>query len=180
MTKLILGDELQLVPYMYEEQTQDDGTLFIIAAVAAEGQEAEKLHRFIKQNKYEGERGDKYFSVVRVGTDKEPNEMRFGRTLWSEDDGRLTQEIVLVEKAQDEAETEIGPIEQFVEPNRSNAEALLAETSSLLEELVAVLESKGVLQHGDAQTIREAAKHTMAEKYLKFSRVSNLDDWVRA
>src|SRR5439155_19054522 len=114
-------------PYAYREQMDGDAVV-IHARFRLQGEQADALRGLIV-----GE--ERYLPVVRKGITDEPMMMRFGRTIWSEKDGNVSQEVVLVEKSYDDK-----PRPALFEPEmtnvRNNVAILLNEIDGLADLLL--------------------------------------------
>ncbi len=98
--------------------------------------------------------------------------MRFGKVIWSENDGYIKKDIVLVEDVYDNKESSIS---KFFEPEFSNIMNILAYVYNLNEELFKLLMSKGQLSTEELEQTKEMAKNNIRETTKKYYRVEDID-----
>ena len=127
-------------------------------------EDAEKLDMATKENIY--------LDVIRKGISDEVKKMRFGKVIWSENDGYIKKDIVLVEDVYDNKESSIS---KFFEPEFSNIMNILAYVYNLNEELFKLLMSKGQLSTEELEQTKEMAKNNIRETTKKYYRVEDID-----
>ena len=116
-------------PYFYKESFDED-SLVIDARVYLTSEEYERY----KEIKY----GELYFPVIRGGIDDREREMRFGRCVWSRDDDKIKQHIVLVDKNFDAVNKKTLDIY----PEIPNIMEMLEDNIGIMDNLLRVLLQK--------------------------------------
>lgn len=158
---LVLGEELTLAPYRYEESFVEN-SLRIEADVKLSEDQERSLRSL-----------PRYFSVVRQGVSDVPKEMRLGRLVWSQDSQKEFRiRLILVEKVYDDM-----PFAGFLEPEISNIQAMLAETCERLTSLLRLMERKGVISSTELNDVSNPSPESIASREKEFSRVDDLDKY---
>jgi len=157
--------EMSFGPHRYEEEFDGSGTLMIHAYLRVSGDGWKRLKAM-----------PLYFPVVRHGINETPREMRFGEVLWSSTDNADSYKlrVVLVDHHYDELHPNSHGL---LDPFRTNAEFLLAETSLLTERLLEALISKGVFDRAQVASMRKEVEDSMLNKRWDFRRVQDADEW---
>jgi len=152
----------EVVPYEFNESYDD--AIIINSKIKLSKEDAEKLDMATKENIY--------LDVIRKGISDEVKKMRFGKVIWSENDGYIKKDIVLVEDVYDNKESSIS---KFFEPEFSNIMNILAYVYNLNEELFKLLMSKGQLSTEELEQTKEMAKNNIRETTKKYYRVEDID-----
>jgi len=159
--KLKIG-ELELLPYSYKERFEESA-LIIEAKVELTGEQFSKLKQMM--------RGNRYFQVERQGVDT--REMRFGLMKWSEHGQCIKHEVLLIDKEYD-LKAEKSPL--LYDPEISNIQDMLAETTEILGELVNTLENKGLLHTIEVEGIKSKAHDRVHDRKREFYKVHDIDE----
>jgi len=98
--------------------------------------------------------------------------MRFGKVIWSENDGIIKKSIVLVEEIYDKDEEK-----QFnlFQPEFDNSMRILAYYKNINDELVKLLISKGTLSNDEFEKIKSDAKSNIWILEDEFFKVKDID-----
>ncbi len=162
---LILG-EIEVFPYDYkEEYIEESDALMITAKIEVSEEKIQEL-----DNLYEG---NLYFDVVRNGISDKKLEMRFGQGNWSKNEGKIKQELILVEKKYDEKST---PMRLPHEPIISNMRKMLAQTKNQHDELMKLLLSKDIISEDEINTIKKESEKNFRKTMHNFYEVKDLDE----
>lgn len=153
---------VEVTPYEFTERYDD--AIIIQAKIKLSKEDAEKLDMATKEYKY--------FDVIRRGISDEVKKMRFGKVIWSENDGYIKKDIVLVEDIYDGKESSIPKIFQ---PELSNIMDMLAYIKNLNDELVKLLISKGQLSTEELEQIKTVAKNNIKATAKEYYRVKDID-----
>lgn len=97
---------LALAPSHYDERDASrDGVLVIVAEVAPSAEDSRALERHIIEQRLRNEgETNHYFDLRRVGVQDEPLQVRFGRCLWQEGDGRARRHLLVFVAAEGDDE----------------------------------------------------------------------------
>jgi hypothetical protein len=159
---LVLAD-FELEPYRYKEEISQD-CLYVSALVKLTSDEFEKLVAIYF--------GDIYFPVIRRGINESPNEMRFGKIIWSRNEGAIKFRIYLVDKKHDNQESShLG----LLEPDSANTKDMLATTIEEFNALLRTLEDKGVLTADEINAVKTVSGEKYNSRILEFARVNDVD-----
>ncbi|MCG1013218.1 hypothetical protein ODU73_001825 [Thermoclostridium stercorarium] len=153
---------VEVVPYEFTETY--DNAIIIQAKIKLSKKDAEKLDKATN--------GNKYFDVIRKGISDEVKKMRFGKIIWSENDGYIKKDIVLVEDIYDNEES---PISKFFQPEFSNIMDILSYVKNLNDELLKLLVSKGQLSTEESEQIKIVAKNNIKATNMEYFRVEDID-----
>lgn len=163
--KLIIGD-IETVPYKYKEEfnpTIDDEYLIIEGKTTMSDDESfHKFKEYIVKSKY--------FSVVRVGINEDPLQMRFGNVIWSENENTQKIDFVLVEKKYDEITDS-----SIKKPQLPNITKDLAYKSKFLDELIELLIDKEIITEEEISALENTAKTSIVDEYFKYFKVKDID-----
>ncbi len=116
--------------------------------------------------------GGDSFLVVREGINDEPREMRFGKTIWSENDEVIKFQIYLIDRSHDTGEKSLG----LFEPEMTNIQAMLIRTTESLINLLNILEKKALLTSEERQSVKDIEREHLLSRISMFSEVDNLDE----
>lgn len=116
----------------------------------------------------------RYFKVIRHGICEKEIEMRFGKVLWSDDNGYIKEDVVLVEKVYDDNKE---PMRGFCQPELSNIMEMLVKTESLNNCLIDLLVSKGAITSSELESIKEKAKQEEDKLFKEFFKVDDIDTY---
>jgi hypothetical protein len=133
--KILIVDNLELEPYQYTESLGFDKSLTINARVVLSEVEYAEI------GKIQG-----YAKVTRQGIDNEPREMELAEIAWSKEGDRIKEEVMLEDKTENER---IGAGDFF-----RNFAVLVTKQSLLIDELLNVLESEGILKDEKIKEIK--------------------------
>jgi|GEM_PF-676747 len=154
-----------LHPYLYEEEFDCDD-LSITARVMVTHDQSNELKNLMMS---EG-----YFPVVRLGINDQPREMRFGKTiLWSKYHHNIKYELILLDKGFDERDS---PISKLLQPQMSRMQHMVAAQSEMLEGMLNILRSKGLISDEDINEMRAEAAKQVWDKIREFYEVKDLDE----
>jgi len=176
---------VEVIPYEFTETY--DNAIIIQAKIKLSKEDAEKLDMATK--------GNKYFDVIRKGISDEVKKMRFGKIIWSENDGFISisdevkkmrfgkiiwsendgfikKDIVLVEDTYDNKES---PLSKFLQPEFSNIMDMLSYIKNLNDELLKLLISKGQLSAEELEQIETVAKNNIRATTKEYYRVEDID-----
>lgn len=153
---------VEVIPYEFTETY--DNAIIIQAKIKLSKEDAEKLDMATK--------GNKYFDVIRKGISDEVKKMRFGKIIWSENDGFIKKDIVLVEDIYDNKES---PLSKFLQPEFSNIMDMLSYIKNLNDELLKLLISKGQLSAEELEQIKTVAKNNIRATTKEYYRVEDID-----
>lgn len=160
---LIIGD-LEVFPYEYKEEHDEDKNAIIITAKVKLTKKESKILR----------NNDRYFKVIRKGISNKELEMRFGVPLWSEEENRIKERLIIVEKIYDENKSKSGSLFQ---PEMSNIQNKLAYTENLNAELINLLLSKEILTSDEVENIKEKAELDIKNTWYDFYKVQDIDNF---
>jgi hypothetical protein len=155
-------DGLTIIPYTYKEIFDEQDRMIIDARARLTPDEVRSLRGL-----------PHYFPVVRKGISDKPQEMRFGRQLWSDHGEYVKQDIYLVGREQDKEK-----LGGLLQPEMFLWESGIAESSGLLDGLIDFLKTKGVLDDETIQQLRKRAADGMGDRREQFRRVNDLDEWA--
>lgn len=162
---LILGD-LELAPYFYEEEyIQERDALIITAKIKISEKEMQELDSLHEENLY--------FDVIRKGISDEKLKMRFGQGIWSEADGTIKQELILIEEKYDEHSSRM---DSPHESTLSNMREILAQTKSQNDQLMKLLVAKELVSQDEIDTIQKESEKHLRTTMRDFYRVKDLDE----
>ena len=162
---LILGD-LELAPYFYEEEyIQERDALIITAKIKISEKEMQELDSLHEENLY--------FDVIRKGISDEKLKMRFGQGVWSEADGTIKQELILIEEKYDEHSSRM---DSPHESTLSNMREILAQTKSQNDQLMKLLVAKELVSQDEIDTIQKESEKHLRTTMRDFYRVKDLDE----
>lgn len=153
---------VEVTPYEFTEKYDD--AIIIQAKIKLSKEDAEKLDMATKENKY--------FDVIRKGISDEVKKMRFGKVIWSENDGYIKKDIVLVEDIYDNKESHLS---KFFQPEFSNIMDILSYIKNLNDELLKLLISKGQLSAEELEQIKTVAKNNIRATTKEYYRVEDID-----
>lgn len=153
---------VEVTPYEFTEKYDD--AIIIQAKIKLSKEDAEKLDMATKENKY--------FDVIRKGISDEVKKMRFGKVIWSENDGYIKKDIVLVEDIYDNKES---PLSKFFQPEFSNIMDMLSYNKNLNDELLKLLISRGQLSAEELEQIKTVAKNNIRATTKEYYRVEDID-----
>lgn len=159
---LVLG-KLELQPYSYEEKFNGDA-LIIQAKVL--------LSKIQYANLKELMLGELYFPVIRHGLSEEPCEMRFGQTLWSKHKDGIKHELHLIDRIYDETNPRFRGL---FNPEMSNMQKIIAGNTEIIEELIARMAHKGLLEVKELDDIRAKASERIWDREREFYRLEDID-----
>jgi hypothetical protein len=157
----LVVDGIEMYPHQYTEEA-GTAALRIDAKVKVSEEDSERLLKRLEK------RG--YFPVVRRGIQDEPREMRFGMVNWSENEGEIKYNLVLVEKSPEDER----PQHQLGIAD-ANARAHLAFEIALRRELFTLLQSKGVLSEEEIAGLERKAEENEWRIQNGFYRVKDVD-----
>lgn len=157
---LVVG-EVELYPYEYREEIQDD-TLTILAKMVGTEEDVQRIRDLVRSHST--------FPVVRRGIHPAPREMQLGVAEWSEYEDRVKYRIVLVDGPLDEA-ADGTRLRIAEERNR----AAVGYYVNLLEHLAELLVERGVLTPAEVEAAREAATRGSGVDRHEFWHVPDVD-----
>jgi hypothetical protein len=159
---------MALCPYMYEEEFDCDD-LSITARVVVTHEQSNELKNLMM---HEG-----YFPVIRLGINDQPREMRFGKTiLWSKYHHSIKYELILLDRGFDERDS---PMSSLLQPQMSRMQHMVAAQSEMLEGMLNILRSKGLLSDEDINAMRTEAAKQVWDKVREFYEVKDLDESIK-
>jgi hypothetical protein len=161
--KLML-DDLLINPYFYDEELSGEDLILEVKTILND-KENLKLNELMK--------GKTYFPVQRIGISDQPLEMRFGQCLWSKNEDGFKHHLRIVQKTYDREGIQRG----LCQPQTSNMESMLAENYVLLEQLLMLLQQKGLVASDEIQQIKKSAKEKNWETRREFDRVEDIDQF---
>lgn len=155
-------DELNVIPYEYEEEY--DNGIIIIAKIKLTKEEMD-IFNSIKD-------GPKYFDVIRNGISNKTIKMRFGKNIWSEDNGIFKLGIVLVEEVYDKynagnfdlSELEIRKLIDIVSYQRN-----------FNNELLKILLDKDIVTEEEINDLKLKSEKEINESRRQIYKVEDLD-----
>lgn len=159
---VINGFEIQ--PYEYSEEY--DNGIIINTKWRVSNEDKIALNNTIGEHTY--------FKVIRNGISEKEIEMRFGKVLWSEDNGFIKEKVVLVEKVYDENKEST---HRFLQPELDNIKEMLVQTTSLYNCLIELLIEKGSITSSELEKVKERAKQEEAKLFNKFFEVHDIDTY---
>ena len=112
--------------------------------------------------------------MIRKGISNKELEMRFGVPLWSEEENRIKERLIIVEKIYDENKSKSGSLFQ---PEMSNIQNKLAYTENLNAELINLLLSKEILTSDEVENIKEKAELDIKNTWYDFYKVEDIDNF---
>lgn len=161
--RLILGD---LAPYSYEEEyIEERDALIITAKIKVSEKERQELDSLHEENLY--------FDVIRKGISDEKLKMRFGQGIWSEADGTIKQELILIEEKYDEHSTRM---DSPHEATLSNMREMLAQTKNQNDQLMELLLKKELISQDEIDTIQKESEKQLRNTMRDFYKVEDLDE----
>jgi hypothetical protein len=163
VTSLVV-DGLELKPYSYAERSDGDD-LIIEAKVRLTESEFSPLKNILKNTGY--------FSVIRHGLSEDPRQMRFGQTNWSMNENVIKHEVRLVDKSYDDNNKRTRGL---YEPEIGNMQAMIAENTERVEELMSILKNKSVLDATDIEDMLAKTKERVWSRKREFYRVKDIDN----
>jgi hypothetical protein len=157
---------LLLIPYFYEEEFDCDD-LNIKARVMVTPEQDAQLRKMIKT--------PDYISVVRAGLCDDPREMRFSKTiLWSEHCEGIKYELILVDRSYDERDR---PLARLFQPQMSRMQEMMAAQAEMIEEMIAIIHKKGLLNAEEIEHMRSEAEAKASDRAREFFRVEDIDEF---
>ncbi len=166
----VVLDQLEITAYAYEERIEADGDLAIDLKTRLDSQQHAALQAMIlrRQADYPS-----YFPVLRKGLQDTPRTMRFGTCTWSAHDGEFKHNLILVEQAYDQHQSD--PIVPLGYPQAWRAREMTAKTSAVVTELLRVLQAKGVLDADEVDQLTATAMQQAQDLALEFYRMDDID-----
>jgi hypothetical protein len=166
MPDALLVDSLELKPYRYEERSEEPG-IVITCFIEVDRSEADRVTGKLRQHQTTA-----YFPVVRKGLEDSPREMRFGRgCLWSEHGATTKFELILVEKAFDEANKPLPDIY----PEIRGVMRQVARNTAFLDLLAADLVANGQLTKDRLLAIRQGVDTEEWDRVWALHRLNDVD-----
>lgn len=163
---LTLG-ETEVFPYEYEEEyIEEKEALIIITKIEVPEKTIIELQKL--------DENTQYFEVLRNGISNNKIKMRFGKGIWSRNDGKIKQKLILVEENYDKDST---PSVIVHEPDLTNMKKMLAQTKNENDELIKLLLSKDLISEEDIEKIRTESKNNFIKTNRNFSEVDDLDKY---
>ncbi len=157
---------LTLEPYTYEERFDGDA-LVVTARVTIDRSQQDAL--------FSQDDDESYFPVTRVGLSEEPRMMRLGRCLWSREQQVIKQEIVLVDRAYDDDQSNVH--HGFDEPTLSHLQEMALQDGKLLCEVCDLLSDAGAISSEGLDRLAPDLDRIRNRDSREFSRVEDLDEW---
>ncbi|MDM0660018.1 hypothetical protein QTH47_12910 [Clostridium perfringens] len=154
---------IELKPYEYSER-YDRNAIIIDCKIKLD----KKLYKEFKDI---WNSNDEYFNVVRVGIEDRILKMRFGRTIWSEDEEFIKVSMVLVESNYDE----------YTDREYFNSDANLnfrvACLTNFKEELLNLLIKKSIITSEEKENLNNNLEENIKEGYWEIYKVKNVDKY---
>ena len=153
---------VEVTPYKYSEMYNDG--IIIEAKIKLSKEDDKKLDMATKENVY--------FYVKRKGISDEVKKMRFGKVIWSENDGYIKRHINLIEDIYDNK----NPISLgLFQPEYDNIMNMLSYVKNLNDELLKLLVSKDLLLKEELEKISIVAKNNIEETKKEYYRMTDID-----
>lgn len=163
-TIIIEGIENEVIKY--KEEYDDHNKAIVIRAIIKNTEEK-------RQAIYEAIKDKKYFEVVRPDINSNVLKMRFGKTTWSEHEGYIKRNIVLVEEEYDINSKIKNP---FFWPELPNIMTLLSKNIIYVEKLEGILEENNLMNKDDIIKIKKQADEEYNNVYRQFYKVEDAED----
>ncbi|MGO1632867.1 MAG: hypothetical protein ACTHXX_12715 [Staphylococcus equorum] len=163
---LTLG-KIEVFPYDYEEEyIKEKEALTITAKIEVSEDTIAKLDKLREEKRY--------FEVIRNGISSDKLKMRFGQGLWSKNEEKIKQKLILVEENYDKVPTSM----TFPhEPDVTNMKKMLAQAKNQNDELIKLLLSKNLISKEDVDKIKTESKINFGKTNRKFYEVDDLDKY---
>jgi hypothetical protein len=157
----LLLDGHEVHPYEYRESVVGGGLTLWAKMVGTRG-DVTRISRLIRTRST--------FPVVRQGIQDEPREMRLGVAEWSEYEDRIKYRLVLLDREiTDTTRADLVRIEE------ENTRAALGYYANLVERLVDLLVSRGVVEDAEIAALRDAARLEPGVTRHEFWHVPDVD-----
>ncbi len=157
----------------YSEETDDDsGAVIIYCVVKVPEADRLKMKEAIGDNKY--------FTVLPSAIRKSPLTMRLGSVVWSQHEGYIKRNIVLVENKFDLADiinTKALPFVDLIDLSLSNVQRELAKNISYINCLESILVRKGIVTETEIAKIKNAVEREHEQEYRRFSIVDDAEKY---
>lgn len=165
----VVLDQLEITPYAYQERVEDGGGMVIDLKTRLAGPQHAELQAMILRRRADAS----YFPVLRKGLQGTPRTMRFGICTWSAHDGEFKDNLILVEQAYDQHQSD--PIVPLDYPQGLRGREMTAKTAAVVTELLRVLQAKGVLDAAEVDQLNATAVQQAQELALEFCRMDDVD-----
>lgn len=166
---IIAGIESDVLRYS-EEKDEETGAMIINCVIKSNESDRGKMADAIGDNKY--------FDVIRPEIDNAPLIMRFGRKLWSEHDGYIKRNLVLVEKGYDNASAFSGL--SMLTQNDCSVDNLVLEMSKYIaysKALENLLLKKGIITEAELELIKKETESNCLDELKRFSIVDDAEKY---
>ena len=161
-------ESLVLKPYNVKQELSEEA-IIIEAKVVLDKKDMDEIN----QLRCDMER--QYFSVVRGGVSDEPIRMRFGRNLWSQNNGKYKMMMTLVEEIYDKKKDDL---HGFCEPELGIAMRKIIELYEINNRLLSMLTENALISDDQKNKVLKAMDKMEINKGLYvFDCVKNIDEW---
>lgn len=159
LAKLIL-DDLELTPYLYEENFDYNNDLTIEGRVLLSEAQFKKVKELMEKDS---------ITIIRQGISERPRQMRLLIDAWSKNEKNIKLQFSLNDLKDDK---KLNPLRFLRE-----AINLVIKQDQLIEQLANLLIQKGILKKEEYEGMKTGIPERNWEIELEFNRVKDLDEW---